>query len=280
MHVLITGAGGQLGRALAAVMRHSDTLTLLDREQLDVTDADRVWRIITASKPDTVIHSAAYTLVDKAETDVAAAYAVNAAGTRNVAAAAAASGSALVYISTDYVFSGSKGKPYTEFDQPDPISVYGKSKLEGERFVQMLHHRFFIVRTSWLYGDGPNNFTGKIVSAARSGKPLRVVDDEIGSPTSTSDLAAFLTVLIRTNRYGIYHASNTGSCSRFEQAKAILEATGLSDIPVEPIPGNTLQTAAPRPHYSVLDSFMIRLSGFSELPHWRDALTRCITKSQ
>lgn len=276
MNVLITGADGQLGRELVRVLAGTDTVIPCGRTRLDVTDASAVHRLFRQEQPDAVIHAAAYTGVDQAEAEPDEAYRVNAIGARNVAAAAAEIGAKLVHISTDYVFDGRLGRPYHEFDRPAPLSVYGSSKREGERFVRFAHNKCFIVRTSWLYGRGPHNFVGKILQAARDGRTLRVVRDEIGSPTYTGDLADFLAQLIRTPLYGIYHAANTGSCSRFELARAALALAGLADVPLQPIHSVQLRSAAPRPRYSVLDSMMIRLNGLQPLPSWQDGLARCL----
>lgn len=276
MKVLVTGAEGQLGRDLARVMAHSADLLPCGRDRLDVTDADAVFRLIRNEKPDAIIHAAAYTQVDRAESEPDEVFRINALGARNVAAAAAEIGCKLAYVSTDYVFDGTSSRPYREFDRTCPLSVYGHSKLEGERFVQRLNGKSFIVRTSWLYGRGPNNFVGKILLAARAGKPLKVVSDEIGSPTYTEDLAVFLAGLVRTNLYGVYHAANTGSCSRLELARAALDLSGMADVPIEPISSSELRQPAPRPRYSVLDDWMIRLNGLEPMPDWRNALTRCL----
>ena len=276
MKVMITGAKGQLGCDLAKLLVQTDEVFVYDKQQLNVTDAEQTMAVISNVKPDTIIHCAAYTLVDKAESDPMTAFAINAVGTRNVAVAAAQCNAKLVYISSDYVFSGNKRSSYSEFDEPAPINVYGNSKLHGEQFVRMVHNKFFIVRTSWLYSRGSNNFVGKILSAVQSGKPLRVIDDEVGSPTFTEDLAAFITSLIRTNRYGIYHASNMGCCSRYAFAQEILALCGCGDVGMQPISGAEFVTAAKRPIYSVLDHQMIRLNGFPEMPEWKHALARCL----
>lgn len=276
MKVLVTGAGGQLGRDLAKVLAVCAEPVLCDRAALDVTDVEVVRRTMLAEKPDAVIHAAAYTQVDRAELEPDEAFRVNAIGTRNVAAAAAEAGAKLAYVSTDYVFDGKLGRPYREFDPPSPINAYGRSKLEGERFVRHLHQRSFIVRTSWLYGRGPNNFVGKILRAAREGRTLRVVGDEIGSPTYTADLAVFLAQLVRTNLYGVYHAAGGGFCSRYEQAVEVLRLAGLAHVPVVAIDSAERSASAPRPKFSALDPTMIRLSGLAPLPDWRDGLARCL----
>ncbi len=280
MKVLITGGAGQLGTELAQLLRRTDEVHAYDRAALNVQDEEQVYAAIRTLQPDVIIHCAAYTQVDQAETDRDRAFAVNAVGARNIAAAAARHGAKLAYISTDYVFNGDKGEPYHEFDRPEPTTVYGLSKLHGERFVRDLHSEFYIVRTSWLYGRGANNFIGKIVQAARSGQALKVVVDEIGSPTYTGDLADFLSALIRTTRYGVYHASNAGYCSRYELAAAALKVLDIADVHVQPISAMDLSRPARRPRNSAMDHMMIRLNGLPDLPAWQDGLSRCLEESQ
>lgn len=272
---MITGAGGQLGRQLAGLLVGTASLCAYSREQLNVADSESVHSVVWREFPDVIIHCAAYTQVDLAQSHAETAYAINAIGSRNVAAAASACGSVLVYVSTDYVFDGNKSGQYNEFDQPHPINIYGASKYEGERFVRMLINRFFIVRTSWLYSRDGNNFASRIIAAAREGKPLRAACDEVGSPTYTKDLAEFIIALIRTNRYGIYHVSNSGACSRYEFARAVLDEAGYDGVGIAPVPGISFRTPAKRPKNSAFDHLMIRLGGFAEMPHWRDAVARC-----
>jgi len=276
MKVLVTGAEGQLGRELAKAFGDGDELVLCGRRRLDVTDAAQVRRVMAAEKPDAVIHAAAWTAVDLAESEPEEAFRVNALGTRNVAAAAAETGAAIAYGSTDYVFDGAPGRPLTELDPPNPLNVYGRTKLEGERFVRHLHGKWFIVRTSWLYGPGPDNFIGKVLRAARDGREIRVVRDEIGSPTYAADLAAFLAALVRTNLYGVYHAANGGNCSRLEFAAEALRLAGMGHVPVVPIDAGELALPARRPKHSALESVMIRPAGLAPLPDWRDGLARCL----
>lgn len=277
MKVLVTGADGQLGRELAKALAGGAEPVLCGRARLDVTDAEQVRRLVAAEKPDAIIHAAAYTAVDRAEAEPDEVFRVNALGARNVAAAAAEAGARLVYVSTDYVFDGTLGRPYREYDAPSPLNAYGRSKLEGERFVRHLHDKWFIVRTSWLYGRGTNNFVGKILRAAREGRELKVVRDEIGSPTYAADLAAFLAALVRTNLYGIYHAAGGGSCSRHELAREALRLAGMAHVPVVPVSAGELNLPAPRPKHSALESVMIRSAGLMPLPDWRDGLARCLS---
>ncbi|ADG05613.1 dTDP-4-dehydrorhamnose reductase [Kyrpidia tusciae] len=271
MKIIVTGANGQLGCDLIRVLETEATVVPFSHRDLDVADNDRVSQVIEDVRPEVVIHAAAYTRVDEAERDPDEAFRVNAIGARNVAAAAEAVGAKVVYVSTDYVFDGKKPS-YSEFDTPSPINVYGRSKLAGEQMTALFNRRHFIVRTSWLYGRNGKNFVKTMLELARQGKPVRVVNDQIGSPTYTMDLARFIGRLISTNLFGTYHASNSGSCSWYEFAKAIFEEAGFSDVQVEPISSRELARAAARPAFSVLDHQAIRLNRLEDLRPWREAL--------
>lgn len=271
LKIVVTGASGQLGRELAEWKSNTADIVGLSRYELDITSLPACRRLFTLHRPDVVIHCAAYTAVDQAESDRDEAFRVNAAATRNVAVAAREAGAKLCYISTDYVFDGAGMTPYNEYDRPNPQTVYGKSKLAGEQAVQTLHDRFYVVRTSWVYGKYGNNFVKTMLKLAGERDRLKVVSDQIGSPTYTYDLAAFLLELVFTDYYGIYHASNSGSCSWFDFAKAISEDSG-SNIIVEPCTTADFPRPAPRPAYSVMDHSAIRCSGLTLLRPWREAL--------
>lgn len=272
MKVLVTGAKGQLGTDLVLFMEELGwDVHSFGRETLDVTDADLVSRTFDRIRPDVVFHTAAYTQVDQAEVEEDRAFLVNAQGTKHVAQAAEAVNAKLCYISTDYVFDGRAAAPYREEDEPNPISVYGQSKLAGERYAQEISSRYFIVRTAWVYGCHGRSFVSTMLQLAKTHQEVRVVDDQIGSPTFTEDLVRFLIQLVQTDQYGIYHATNSGSCSWYEFAKAIFEEAGIQ-IQVTPIRTEELPRKAQRPQYSVLDHGAIRRNGFEDLRHWRDAL--------
>ena len=271
LKIVITGANGQLGRELTEWQSTTANIIGLGRHELDITSLPACRKQFTLHRPDVVIHCAAYTAVDKAETERDEAFRVNAAATRNVAGAAREAGAKLCYISTDYVFDGTGTAPYNEYDQTNPQTVYGKSKLAGEQAVQTLHDRFYIVRTSWVYGKYGNNFVKTMLKIAGERDQLKVVSDQIGSPTYTYDLAAFLLELVHTDYYGIYHASNSGICSWFDFAKAIFEDSG-AHITVEPCTTADFPRPAPRPAYSVMDHTAIRSNGLKLLRPWRDAL--------
>ncbi len=268
--IVVTGARGQLGRALCALFTD---VALLDIgvDRADIRDGDRIIPLITEFHPDVVIHAAAWTDVDGAERDPDGAYAVNALGTQNVALACRQTGAAMVYISTNEVFDGQATQPYREWDTPAPISVYARSKLAGEHIAQMLLHRLYIVRTAWMYAPGGNNFPSKIIAAADRLGALRVVDDEIGNPTYAPDLAQAIVRLINTGRFGIYHLTNEGACSRFEWARAILRLSGREHIPITPIPSSEWTRPARPPLRAVLANTAAAALGIRLRP-WQEAL--------
>src|SRR5690606_25667561 len=222
-------------------------------------------------EPELIINAAAYTNVDGAEDDRDGAFRVNEAGARYVAEAAAALNVPVLYYSTDYVFDGGKNAPYEPDDHVAPLGVYGESKAAGEAAVRSANPRHFIVRTAWLYGPMGNNFVEKILRAADERPKLRVVDDEIGSPTHTQDLAAATLELVRTEQYGTYHAVNSGWCSRYELAKAILEEAGRK-TPIEPCSSSEFPMKAPRPKYSVLSNAKLEKATPHKMRAWRQAL--------
>lgn len=270
MKVLITGAGGQLGHDLQTAFA-SDQTVALTHAQLDVTREPDVVAAVAHHAPDVVVHAAAFTKVDACETDPVTAMTVNAAGTWHVARACELVGAALVYISTDYVFDGTLGRPYTEFDAVSPRSVYGRSKEAGEQLVRQTLPAHYIVRTSWVHGIHGGNFAKTMLRLGRERGAVSVVDDQTGSPTFTADLAPALRRLAVTGRYGTYHLTNTGSCTWFELARAVFDRAGLT-VDLTPTDTATFGAPAPRPSYSVLDNCMARLAGLPPLPHWSQAL--------
>ncbi|WP_019005361.1 dTDP-4-dehydrorhamnose reductase [Cohnella laeviribosi] len=269
--LLVTGANGQLGQELVRMGTEKIRIVGYGRDRLDITNLDQCREVIADIRPDAIIHAAAYTAVDKAESEPDEAYRINALGTRNLAIAAREQAAKLCYISTDYVFDGIGAAPYNEYDNTNPQSVYGKSKRAGEILLQSLADRYFIVRTSWVYGKYGNNFVKTMLKLASERDSVTVVADQIGSPTYTYDLAQFLIELVQTERYGVYHASNTGSCSWYEFAKAIFEESGIP-IRTEPCTTEQFPRPAPRPAYSVMDHSAIRQNGFKDLRPWREAL--------
>ncbi|MEB4783693.1 dTDP-4-dehydrorhamnose reductase [Paenibacillus jamilae] len=283
MKVLVTGASGQLGKDVVNVFQGQGHDVLgYDREQLDITDLAQAMKIVDQYQPDAVIHCAAYTAVDAAESDIDAAYQVNASGTRNMALAAEKAGAKLMYISTDYVFDGTAEQPYHEYDNTNPQSIYGKSKRAGEILAHTLSSKYFIVRTSWVYGLHGNNFVKTMLKLGQEKPHLQVVNDQKGSPTYTVDLARFLAELVQTEKYGVYHASNSGSCTWYEFTQAIFEeAVGLLDATIiaklEPCTTDQFPRPAARPRNSVMEHIAIRTNGLNDLRHWREGL-HCFIK--
>ncbi|SFA57969.1 dTDP-4-dehydrorhamnose reductase [Anoxybacillus pushchinoensis] len=276
MKVVVTGAKGQLGTDLVHLLADRGYKVYgYGRDELDITNFEQVKQVISEVNPDVVIHAAAYTKVDLAESEPDQAFLINAYGTRNVVVASEAIGAKLVYVSTDYVFDGTANVPYNEFAPTNPLSVYGKSKLAGEQFVRDLHSKFFIVRTSWVYGKHGNNFVKTMLKLAQERDELMVVHDQIGCPTYTVDLANCILELIQTEKYGIYHVSNSGHCSWYEFAKAIFEEAGI-EVKVNPCTTKDFPRPAPRPAYSVLDHMALQLNGFREMREWRVALAHCL----
>jgi dTDP-4-dehydrorhamnose reductase len=272
MKVIVTGAKGQLGTDLVYLLADRGYEVYgYGRKELDITNFDQVKQVINEVNPDVVIHAAAYTKVDLAESEPDQAFLINAYGTRNVAIASEAVGAKLVYISTDYVFDGTANTPYNEFAQTNPLSVYGKSKLAGEQFVRDLHPKFYIVRTSWVYGKHGNNFVKTMLKLAQERDELMIVHDQVGCPTYTVDLANCILELIQTEKYGVYHVSNSGHCSWYEFAKAIFEESGI-EIKINPCTTKDFPRPAPRPPYSVFEHMALRLNGFKEMKHWKEAL--------
>ena len=273
MKILITGASGQLGRDLVKILSEKHEVLGTDRAEMDITDEQACCSLFESFRPDAVIHAAAYTAVDLAEAYVDGAYLINAVGTRNVVVAAERVGAKFCYISTDYVFDGRSQNAYNEYDSTNPESIYGKTKRAGEVLVQSLSHRYYIVRTSWVFGLHGDNFVKTMLRLGAEKESLQVVHDQIGSPTYTVDLSRFLSDLLDTERFGIYHASNSGTCSWFEFAKAIFEESGLR-VQVNPCTTEQFPRPAPRPCNSIMDHVAIRTNGFTDLPNWRDALKR------
>ncbi len=279
MKVLITGAEGQLGHDLVGILKKAHEVHPFDLD-LDITDYSRFLIKMDSIKPQLVIHSAAYTNVDGCEKEPDRAFLINALGTQNVALACQKLDAAMVYISTDFVFDGEKGEPYSEYDKTNPLSVYGKSKLDGENYVRALLTRFYIVRTSWLYGKQGHNFVKTILKLADENDELTIVDDQIGSPTYTNDLAETIARLIETEWFGIYHITNSGACSWFDFAREILEKSGRDIGKVRPIRSKDLDRPAPRPAYSVLSNYMLELRGWSPLRSYQEALDAYFQTSQ
>ncbi len=285
MRILITGAAGMLGtdaRRILTAQGHEIIATGIgpgatgDLHPLDIMDGGAVRAFFAKTNPDVVLHAAAYTNVDGCERDPDLAYKVNALGTWTVASAAEEVGAALVAVSTDFVFDGTKGAAYTEFDAPNPISHYGASKLAGENLARAACRRCYIVRTSWLYGVGGKNFPYTVIALAKTKPELPIVADQFGTPTYTVDLVEAVAEIIQTPLYGVYHVSNGGEASWEGFAKAILAKTNLAHVPVKPITSDEYAqmfgSPTRRPAYSVLRHYALEMMGKDTLRHWEDAL--------
>lgn len=274
MRILVTGASGQLGYDVERELerRGIEHLGTSSRE-LDITDREAVEHLMQSYRPDAVIHCAAYTKVDLAEDEPERCWAVNADGTRNLAAACREIGAKLLYISTDYVFPGTGERSYETGDPTGPVNTYGRSKLAGELAVQSLLEKYFIVRISWVFGKNGNNFVKTMLRLAETKAELSVVCDQIGSPTYTADLAPLLCDMVQTERYGVYHATNEGTCAWSEFAEAIFELAGRQVV-VHPIPTSAYPTRAARPLNSRMSKECLHSNGFQELPEWKNALAR------
>lgn len=276
MKVLVTGVKGQLGYD---VMKRLNVLGIqakgVDREDFDLTDSEAVMDAVCGYRPDAIIHCAAYTAVDRAETEPEKCAAVNGMGTLNIVRAALAVDAKLVYISTDYVFSGEGDDPFETNAPYNPKNVYGLTKVQGEEAVRSLMTRYFIVRTAWVFGYNGHNFVKTMLRLGTERPEVKVVCDQFGSPTYTPDLARLLCDMVQTNRYGIYHATNEGFCSWAEFAEEIMVQGGRK-CTVRPIPTSEYPTPAKRPANSRLSKRSLDQAGFARLPHWEDALARYI----
>jgi dTDP-4-dehydrorhamnose reductase len=279
MRTLILGSKGQLGRELLRVFSVDGPAQGVDLPELDIANAAAVARLLDGVSPDLIINAAAYTNVEAAEDDREAAFRANEAGARHVAQVASVRKVPVVYYSTDYVFGGSKTTPYLPTDPIAPIGVYAKSKAAGEGATAAANSRHFIIRTAWLYGPGGNNFVEKILRAAETRPELRVVSDEVGSPTHTEDLAQATRALCKTTAYGVYHAVNDGSCSRFEFAQTILNLAGVK-TPVQPCMSTEFPTKAERPLYSVLSSAKLEQACGYRMRPWKEALERYLLRRE
>ena len=278
MKILVIGARGMLGSDLVPLLQIKYDVFEADTHNCNILDQEQLRDVVASYRPEVIIHTAAYTNVDQAESNPDIASQVNETGTKHVAAAASAYHAKLVYISTDYVFNGTHSTPYTEDETTHPLGVYGRTKLGGERHIQEIFHRtaypseYLIVRTAWLYGRHGKNFVSAILQRAQQRLPLRVVHDQTGSPTYTKDLARGIISLLEHHGSGIVHVTNSGSCTWYEFAKSILEYARLSDVSIEPITTEQLQRPALRPRFSVLDTSKFTTLTGQHMRHWKEGL--------
>lgn len=279
--ILVTGCNGQLGRAIRKEYAASDVefinTDVVEGEgvvSLDITDVDAVLKLVRAEKPDVIINCAAHTNVDKCEEQWDLAYKINAIGPRNLSIAATEADAKMIHVSTDYVFEGNGTRPYTEFDAPNPVSAYGKTKLEGENFVKEFAKKHFILRTAWLYGDG-KNFVKTMLALAENRDELNVVCDQVGTPTSAVELAKMIHYLEGTENYGTFHATCEGDTNWADFAEAIFKRAG-KNVKVNHVTSKQYKEMNPasanRPAYSILEDYMIKLTSDFVMADWQDAL--------
>ncbi|MBN4049285.1 dTDP-4-dehydrorhamnose reductase [Clostridium estertheticum] len=272
MKILITGANGQLGRELAKQYKDKKGIDLIltGSSDLDITNLKVVYSFINERKPDVIINCAALTAVDKCETEIDMAYKINTIGAKNLASAANEIGAEIVQVSTDYVFGGNIDKQLTEFDEVNPQTVYGKTKLAGELLVKSHNPKHYIIRTAWLYGDG-NNFVKTMLALSKTNKTLKVVNDQKGTPTSTVDLARVIIKLVEDKNYGVFHCTCKGQCTWYEFTKEIFRLKGIT-TEVLPCSTDEFPRAAKRPEYSVLRNYTLELTTGDITRSWQDAI--------
>lgn len=270
--IIVTGCNGQLGRAINQELAGNTEVSIVNTDvaELDITSVDKVLALVREVKPYAIINCAAHTAVDACETDLDNAYRINAIGPRNLSIAATETGAKLIHVSTDYVFDGKGTRPYVEFDAPNPQGAYGKTKLAGENMVKDFADRYMIFRTAWLYGDG-RNFVKTMLRLAENGDKVRVVEDQVGSPTSARELARAIASQLFTDNYGLFHATCEGNCSWADFAREIFRLAG-KDTYVEGITSAEFAAKAPRPAYSILENYMLKLTGGYQFADWHDAL--------
>ena len=274
MRALVTGVKGQLGYdVMNELAKRGYEGVGVDVDEMDITDARKVDEVITKAQVDKVVHCAAYTAVDAAEDNVELCRRVNAEGTENIAKVCKRLDLPMVYLSTDYVFDGEGERPWEPDDERDPLNVYGQTKYEGELAVERNLDKYFIVRIAWVFGVNGKNFIKTMLNLAQNHDTITVVDDQVGSPTYTYDLARLLVDMIETEKYGRYHATNEGLCTWYEFAKEIFRQAGV-DVKVVPVTSEQFQAKARRPHNSRMNKDKLEAMGFQRLPSWQDALSR------
>lgn len=277
MKVLVTGVKGQLGFDVMNELRgRGHDAVGVDIDEMDITNGGQVQEVLTANAPDAVIHCSAYTAVDRAEEEPEICRKVNAEGTKNIAEVCASLDCKLIYLSTDYIFSGDGERPWEPDDTPAPLNVYGQTKYEGEEEIKSRLNKYFIVRISWVFGINGNNFVKTMLRLGRENGAVKVVDDQIGSPTYTYDLAKLLVDMAESEAYGQYHATNEGICSWYEFAREIFRAAGMDEVTVTPVSSDEFPAKAKRPKNSRMSKEELVKNGFNKLPSWQDAVGRYV----
>ena len=272
--IIVTGCNGQLGRAVNKLYANDENYELVNTDvgELDITNIDEVMKFAREVKPYAIINCAAHTGVEACETEADKAYKINAIGPRNLSIAATETNAKLIHISTDYVFDGKGTRPYTEFDAVGPQGMYGRTKLAGENFVKEFADRYFIIRTAWLYGDG-KNFVKTMLRLSETNDKVRVVKDQVGSPTSAEELAKAVAFLLPTENYGLFHGTCEGDCSWAEFTEEIFRLAGKKTV-VEAITTEEFGAKAPRPAYSILENYMFKLTSDFMFADWHDAIAK------
>ncbi len=278
-NILVTGSKGQLGNEMQVIAKNvTDCIFhFTDVEELDITNTDAIEDFVVGNKIDFIVNCAAYTAVDKAETDIELCYKINAEAVKNIAEVALKHNIKLIHVSTDYVFNGENFKPYSEDDDVSPVSIYGKSKLEGEKVLFETMQEAIIIRTSWLYSTFGNNFVKTMMKLGAERETLNVIFDQVGTPTYAADLAEAIVTIIESENFipGIYHFSNEGVCSWYDFAIKIHQIAGNKCI-VRPIESKEYHFPTPRPHYSVLNKSKIKKTYGVNIPHWEESLKKCV----
>ena len=270
--VWIAGSNGLIGHALNEVLDPLEIEVLnTDKDELDITDTEEVLNFGIVNRPDVIINCTGVTDTKLCEEEPELAYRVNALGARNLSIVARKNGAKMVQLSTDDVFDGKSKKPYTEFDDTNPLTVYGASKRAGENYVKEFTHKHFIIRSNWVYGKYGHNFVNQVLEAAEKENTLSVAADQFGSPTSAKDLARMILYLINTNEYGTYHVTCSGVCNRHEFAQEILRLSGKK-IELKAVPTEQSDLSAVRPPYAVLDNFILRIIDMYDMPDWKESL--------
>lgn len=277
--IIVTGCNGQLGRAVNKLYAGSNEYEFVNTDvgELDITNIDQVMALAREVKPYAIINCAAHTAVDACETEADKAYRINAIGPRNLSIAATETDAKMIHISTDYVFDGKGTRPYKEFDPVGPQGMYGITKLAGENFVKDFANKYFIIRTAWLYGDG-KNFVKTMLRLSETNDKVRVVRDQVGSPTSAEELARAIAYLLPTENYGLFHGTCEGDCSWAEFAQEIFRLAGKSTV-VDAITTEEYGAAAARPAYSILDNYMLKLTTDFMFADWHEAIEKYIKES-